>query len=99
MAVGRTSTLLGRLYEHIELALWASLIAALVVFALFVLPGIPAAQQRAEAAQAAAFERECDFYCARWGMPAGTRRHAQCMSDLRQFRANVVKALAEDDPF
>lgn len=91
--------MLGRLYDHVELALWASLVAGLIVFALFVLPGIPAAQQRSEAAQAAAFERQCDFYCTRWGMPAGTRRHAQCMSDLRQFRASVEKALAEDEPF
>jgi hypothetical protein len=32
-------------------------------------------------------------------MPAGTPRHAQCMSDLGQFRAGVVKTLAEDEPF
>jgi hypothetical protein len=32
-------------------------------------------------------------------MPAGTPRHAQCMSDLGQLRASVVKTLAEDEPF
>ena len=99
MRAGRTSTLLAQLYDHVELALWASLVAGLIVFALFVVPGIPAAQQRSEAVQAAAFERQCDFYCTRWGMPAGTPRHAQCMSDLGQFRASVVKTLAEDEPF
>ncbi len=51
MRAGRTSTLLAQLYDHVELALWASLVAGLVVFALFVVPGIPAAQQRNEAAQ------------------------------------------------
>jgi len=99
MRAGRTSALLDRLYEHVELAMWASLVAGLIVFALFVVPGIPAAQHRIEVARSAAFEHQCDFYCARWGMPAGTPRHAQCMTDLRQFRESVVKTLAEDEPF
>ena len=91
--------LVGRIYDGIELALWASLIAGLVVFALFIVPGIPAAQQRAAAARAAEFEHECDFYCSKWGMPAGTRRHDRCMSDLKQFSRAVIKRLEEDDFF
>jgi hypothetical protein len=88
--------LVGRIYDGIELALWAGLIAGLVVFALFVVPGIPAAQKRSAAAQAAEFEHTCDFYCSKWGMPAGTRRHERCMSDLKQFRRAIVKTLEED---
>lgn len=91
--------LVGRIYDGIELALWASLIAGLVVFALFIVPGIPAAQQRSFAARAAAFEHECDFYCSKWGMPVGTPRHEHCMSDLKQFSRAVVKRIEEDDSF
>ncbi|HEV2629181.1 MAG TPA: hypothetical protein VGV41_11095 [Pseudolabrys sp.] len=91
--------LVGRIYDGIELALWASLIAGLVVFALFILPGIPAAQQRNAAARAAAFEHECDFYCSKWGMPADTRQHARCMSDLKQFSRAVIKRIEDDDQF
>jgi hypothetical protein len=91
--------LVGRIYDGIELALWAGLIAGLVVFALFIVPGIPAAQQRSAAAHAAAFEHECDFYCSKWGMPAGTRRHDGCMSDLKQFSRAVTKRIEEDDGF
>ena len=91
--------LVGRIYDGIELALWASLIAGLVVFALFIVPGIPAAQQHAAAARAAEFERECDFYCSKWGMPAGTSRHDRCMSDLKQFSRAVIKRLQEEDFF
>jgi hypothetical protein len=89
----------GRIYDGIELALWAALIAGLAVFALFIVPGIPGAQQRSAAARAAEFEHACDFYCRKWGMPAGTRRHEQCMSDLKQFRREVVTRLEEDDMF
>lgn len=91
--------LVGRIYDGIELALWASLISGLVFFAFFIAPGIPAAQQHSAAARAAAIEHECDFYCSKWGMPAGTRRHELCMSDLKQFSRAVVKRLAEDHPF
>lgn len=89
----------GRIYDAIELALWASLIAGLFVFALFIVPGIPAAQQRSAAARAAAFEHECEFYCSKWGMPAGSRRHEGCISDLKQFSRAVIKRIEEDDVF
>ena len=95
MRAGRTSALLDRLYEHVELAMWASLVAGLIVFALFVVPGIPAAQHRIEVARSAAFEHQCDFYCARWGMPAGTPaikcalRHAANDPSSRTLKAST----------
>jgi hypothetical protein len=95
----RSWLLVGRIYDAIELALWAALIAGLVVFAVFIVPGVPAAQQRAATARAAAFDRECDFYCSKWGMPAGTRRHERCMSDLKQFSRAVIKRIEDDDQF
>jgi len=64
------ATLLGRLYDHVEIALWASLVAGVAVFAVFVVPGIPAAQQRSEAERIAAFEHECEFYCTKWDFSA-----------------------------
>ena len=91
--------LVGRIYDGIELVLWAGLIAGLVVFALFIVPGIPAAQQRSAVAQAAEFEHACDFYCSKWGMPAGTRRHERCMSDLKQFSRAIAEKLEEDNWF
>lgn len=95
---GKT-TLLALVYTHVELALWASLVAALALFAVFVAPGIPAAQQRSEAERAAAFERECDFYCTRWGLHVGTRRYSQCVSDLHRFRETLEKELVEAESF
>jgi len=94
---GQKARLLGRLYDHVELALWASLIAGVAVFAVFVVPGLPAAQQRSAAERLAAFEQECQFYCTKWGLERGTRGYATCVSDLHQFRTSVVKQLAADD--
>ena len=91
------ATLIGRIYDHVEIALWASLVAAVGAFAVFVAPGLPAAQQRSEAERAAAFEQECEFYCTKWGLQRGTRRYSDCVSDLHQFRTSVVRQLAADD--
>ena len=91
--------LVGRIYTGIELALWSGLIAGLIVFAFFIVPGIPAAQQRSAAARAVAFEHECDFYCSKWGMPAGTRRHERCMSDLKRFSRAIARRIEEEDWF
>jgi len=94
---GQKARLLGRLYDHVELALWASLIAGVAVIAVFVVPGLPAAQQRSEAERIAAFEHECEFYCTKWGLQRGSRRYSACISDLHQFRNSVVKQIAADD--
>lgn len=91
------ATLLGLIYDHVELALWASLVAGVAVFAVFVAPGIPAAQQRSEAARLAAFQHECEFYCTKWGLRAGTQRYSACLSDLRQFRTSVLKQIADGE--
>ncbi|HXD46984.1 MAG TPA: hypothetical protein VN655_17810 [Pseudolabrys sp.] len=93
---GRT-TLIGRVYDNVELGLWAMLVAGLIVFVAFVAPGVPAAQQRNAAEQLAAFEHECSFYCSRWGMAPGTRQYTKCMADLHQFRDSIVKQAASDD--
>lgn len=90
------ATLIGRIYDHVEIALWASLVAGVAVFAVFVVPGLPAAHQRSEAERLAAFEHECEFYCTKWGLTQGTPRYSACLSDLRQFRTSVVNQLAAD---
>jgi hypothetical protein len=89
--------LIGRIYDHVEIALWAGLVAAVAAFAVFVVPGLPAAQQRSEAERLAAFEQECHFYCTKWGLEQGTRRYSTCVSDLRQFRTSIVRQLAAND--
>ena len=85
------------IYDHIEIALWACLAAGLALFAIFVAPGIPAAQQRNESERIANFERECDFYCTKWGLQHGTIRYSTCVSDLHQFRESLLKQVAAEE--
>src|SRR5690349_4239939 len=93
---GRT-TLIGLVYDNVELGLWAMLVAGLIVFVAFVAPGIPVAQQRNAAERRAAFEHECAFYCSRLGIASGTRQYTKCIAELHQFRDSIVKQIAADD--
>ena len=88
------ATLLVAIYDYVETVLWAALAAGVAFFAIFVAPGLPEAQQRNEAEHAAAFERECEFYCTKWGLQHGTRHYSTCVSDLHQFRNALITQLS-----
>lgn len=90
----RTSVL--RLYDQINLALWAALVAFLVFCAFVIAPQMPRYQAEAQAARAAAREQEDAFYCRRWGFGEGTATYARCMSDLIAFRHSIERQLADD---
>lgn len=90
------TTLLVVIYDYVETALWVAMAAGVAFFAIFVAPGLPEAQRRSEAGRAAAFERECHFYCAKWGLQPGTRSYSTCISDLHQFRDVLVTQLSGD---
>jgi len=90
------ATLLVAIYEHVETALWVVMAGAVAFFAIFVAPGLPEAQQRSEVERAAAFDRECEFYCAKWGLQHGTRSYSTCVSDLHKFRDALVAQLSGD---
>jgi len=98
--VEQKAKLLGRIYDHVELALWASLLAGVAVFAVFVVPGLPAAQQRNEAERVAAFEHECEFYCTKWGL--GEARTATrpaspiCTNSAPRSPSSLPPTISED---
>jgi hypothetical protein len=93
---GQRVTLLVAIHGYIETALWAALAVGVALFAIFVAPGIPEAQRRSQAERVAAFERECDFYCTKWGLQHGTPRHSACVSDLHHFRDGLVTQLSAE---
>jgi hypothetical protein len=93
---GQKATLLVAIYDYVEAGLWVALAAGVACFAIFVAPGLPEAQQRSEAERVAAFERQCEFYCTKWGLQPGTRRYSTCVSDLHQFRDVLVTKLSGD---
>ncbi len=86
-------------YDNVHMALWAMLIAGLIVMGTFGVPSLLAARSAYEARQVLAVEAEEAFYCSKWGMGAGTSNHNLCMSDLAQFRRGDEKRMADESFF
>jgi hypothetical protein len=95
MRTGGLKAYLAWLHSEIECALWATLLTGVLFFVLFVAPEIPAAQRRAAAAEAVQFISQCSQYCEKWGLPRGSRRHTECMQDLKQFRAEIETKMGD----
>ena len=86
-------------YDNVHMALWATLLAALIFLGAFGIPAMSAGRARYEAARAHQIEAEDAFYCRKWGMGAGSGKHLLCMTDLQQFRRGVEKRLADESDF
>lgn len=96
MAEPRPRTTALRIYDQINLALWAALVAFVLFCAVVIAPRMPRTRAEAEAARAAAREQEDAFYCKRWGLREGSATYARCMSDLIQFRLGVEQQLDDE---
>lgn len=84
----------GPVYLAIERTLWV-LGPALILFMLLNVPAMRAAQEQAEAQLAAEVGAENLEYCGRWGMPAGTPQHSDCVRDLVAIRARAEQRLRD----
>ena len=89
-----TLALVQSIYDHVHLALWATL-AAVVVFLAFVAPRIPEVAARAEALRIQEISQENEGYCAKWQMGLGTKMHDQCISDLQELRWKAQNRFAD----
>jgi hypothetical protein len=96
MRTGGLKATLARLHFEIQCALWAMLLTGVLFFVVLVAPEIPAAQRRAAAAEAAQFISQCSQYCEKWGLSRGSLRHAECMQDLKQFRAEIEEKMDDE---
>lgn len=96
---GRIKPLLSRAYDEVHLALWATLITALIFLGAFALPSMSTHEAAYVAARAHAVEVQDAFYCRRWGLVIGSGKHRTCMSDLMQLRRNVERQMADDSFF
>ena len=84
-----------RAYNEVELALWASLVAFVIFFCAFILPGMPAGIEKAQRERDREVAEENIAYCTKWGKESGTHEHVLCTIDLQELRANIQKRLAE----
>ena len=93
---GRKSRILEQIYDNVHIALWSTLITALIFFAIFVVPNIPAARRSYEATRALELASERDFYCRKWGLIPGSAHYRTCMIDLQEYRKKVERRLMEE---
>ena len=90
-----TLTLVQSIYDHVHLALWATLAAFVAFFLAFTVPRLPEAAAGAEALRIQEIAQENEGYCAKWQMGLGTKMHAQCISDLEELRWKIQDDLAD----
>ena len=90
-----TLTLVQSIYDHVHLALWATLAAFVALFVALTAPRLPEAAARAEALRIQEIAQENERYCARWQMGLGTKMHDQCTSDLHELRWKIQDGLAD----
>jgi len=87
---------LGAIYQTVHSALWALLIAVLLVFVIFYVPQMPERRAAAAAARALDLAEEERAFCEKWGIPATSSRHTACTLDVRSIRTNALQRLEED---
>ena len=92
-------TLLRSLYWEINKALWASLTAFVIFFAVLVLPGIREHQAAYQAALSSKLSAEADYYCRRFTFVPGTLAYRSCLDDLQSLRASAEKRFAAEFDF
>jgi len=92
-------TLLRSLYREINKALWASLTAFGIFFAVTVLPGIRQHQAAYQAALSSKISAEADYYCRRFTFVPGTSAYRSCLDDLQSLRASAQKRLVPELDF
>jgi hypothetical protein len=94
-----TLVLVQSIYDYVHSALWASLVAFVLFFLVFIAPRLPEAAARAERLRIQEITQENEEYCAKWQMGLGTKMHDQCISDLQELRWKVQKRFADQLDF
>jgi hypothetical protein len=97
MKAGAIRESVGRAYDTIEMGLWASLLAFVIVFCLFIVPKIPEARARAQVQRMQDIAAENASFCKKWGMPSGA--DSDCQRNLQEFRQRVERRIDEDNLF
>jgi hypothetical protein len=89
-----TLALVQSIYDNVNLALWAILVAFVVFFLAFIAPRLPEAAARAERLRIQEIAQENEGYCAKWQMGLGTNQHDQCISDIQELRWKIQNRFA-----
>lgn len=96
----KSELLAKRIYDSVHMALWATLTAFVLWFAVFVLPRLPELRARAAGLHAQEVAAEQDLACATLGMGPKSPMYRHCIADLAAYRTRIERRLAaESDIF
>lgn len=93
----RVLVLVRKIYDEINLALWAIAVALIFYIVIFVLPKAPEMRVREELLRTQQIGAENEWYCQRWHMGPMSPMHDQCLMDLQQLRTSIENRLAEEN--
>ena len=69
----------GRIYDEVEIALWALLLSGTICFFAFTVPKFPQIWARVEGIWAQEIAAEYAYHCEKMGMKAATQKYEQCL--------------------
>ena len=90
---------ISRIYDQVEIALWALLLSGTICFFVFMVPKLPQIWARAETIRMHEIAAENSRYCEKMGMTAATQKYEQCLLALGEFRLKVEKRIAVEQDF
>ncbi len=95
----KISAVISRAYDNVQMALWASLLAFVVWFAIAVVPEMPARRAEFEAHRARELAGENAQLCKKLNFLRGSREYDQCVLDIGQFRLRVERRFVQETEF
>jgi hypothetical protein len=95
----KISKIVGRIYDNVEIALWAMLLAFVMYFVAFIVPNVPEIQARGERIRAEEIAAENALFCEKLGTIRGTEKYNQCLLDVGAFRLKVEKRINDENEF
>jgi hypothetical protein len=91
--------IVGRVYDNVEIALWAILLAFVVFMAVFVVPMLPKLRAQYQQARAQQIAEETALYCQKLNVKAGTQGYGHCLLVLGEFRHKVEQRIYSESAF
>jgi hypothetical protein len=89
----KTREIVSHVYDNVEIALWAMLLAFVIYFVAFILPKLPEIQAQQERIRLEEIAVENASLCEELGTKRGTDKYTQCLLAVGAFRAKVEKYL------
>lgn len=91
----KTREIASRVYDHIEVALWAILFAFVIYFIAFVMPNVSETQAQREIVRVQEIAAENAAFCEKFDLKRGTNKYNQCLLDIGQFRLTAEKRVLD----